>query len=162
MVCWIVYSYDGAMRLRTVTNPDSTVAETVYANDANGKPYVAAYDELDHQRVVWKDAYGNLAQVREKNGGSYYYTTYQYDQLGHIVQVVDAAGNATTTTWDSLGRISAQCDPDLGCWSYTYDAGGNMLSQIDAKGQATHFTYDALGRLKTKTAGGQTTTGYGQ
>ncbi|MCP4113371.1 MAG: hypothetical protein GY749_48875, partial [Desulfobacteraceae bacterium] len=59
---WIVYSYDGTGRLRTSANPDGTFSEVVYANARNGKPYTASYDELRNEKVVWKDAYGNIAQ----------------------------------------------------------------------------------------------------
>ncbi|WPB74322.1 RHS repeat-associated core domain-containing protein [Archangium violaceum] len=141
-----VFSFDGLGRLRTVTNPDGTLGQRVYGNG-----YVISYDELSREKVTWTDAYGQTTQVREKNGSTYQYTTYQYDLLGNLVRVTDAAGNATTVSWDSLGRKLAGCDPDTGCSSYTYDEAGHILTYRDAKGQVSSFTYDALGRRLTKT-----------
>jgi RHS repeat-associated protein len=141
-----VFAYDGLGRLRTVTNPDGTVGQRAYGNG-----YVITYDELGRERVVWEDAYGQMTQVREKNGASYQYTTYAYDLLGRLTRVTNAAGHATTATWDSLGRKLTGCDPDTGCTTYTYDDGGLMVSRRDARGQTLTFTYDALGRPLTKT-----------
>ncbi len=141
-----VFSFDGLGRLRTITNPDGTSGQRVYGNG-----YVASYDELGREKVVWADAYGQTTQVREKNGSTYQYTTSKHDLLGNLVRVTDAAGNVTTVTWDSLGRKLTGCDPDTGCSSFTYDAAGHILTYRDAKGQVSTFTYDALGRRLTKT-----------
>ncbi|WPB78998.1 RHS repeat-associated core domain-containing protein [Archangium violaceum] len=140
------FSYDGLGRLRTATNPDGTSAQRVY-----GYGYVATYDELGQEKVTWTDAYGQPVQVRERNAGSYAYTTYQYDLLGNLVRLRNAANHTTSVTWDSLGRKLQGCDPDTGCTSYSYDAAGLMLSRRDAKGQLTSFSYDALGRVLTTT-----------
>jgi RHS repeat-associated protein len=154
-------------RQRIATNPDGSYKEVVYANDANGKPYTAYYDELQHEQVTWKDAYGNLIQVREKATMDgvlqYLYTTYEYDLLGNPVRIMDARQNATsvtTTTWDSLGRKLSTDDPDMGHWTYTYYEDGSLHTQTDAKGQVTALTYDALGRITSKTVAGQLAASY--
>jgi RHS repeat-associated protein len=149
---WETYTYDAAGRLSAATHPGGgSSTSSVYANDASGKPYVASYDELGHEKVTWNDAYGRLIQVREKNGAEYYTTTYQYDVLGKLLQVQDHAGNTSTMSYDSLGRKLTMNDVDMGGSSYTYDSGGLLLTQTDANGQTIAFTYDALGRVKTKT-----------
>jgi len=141
-----VFSFDGLGRLRRVTNPDGTYGQHVYGNG-----YVVTFDELGQERVEWRDAYGQKSQIREKNGGSYLYTKYQYDLLGNLVRVEDVNGGVTTVTWDSLGRKRGICEPNTGCSSFSYDAGGLLLTQSDARGQLIRFTYDALGRPRFKT-----------
>ncbi|HEY3358706.1 MAG TPA: toxin TcdB middle/N-terminal domain-containing protein [Polyangia bacterium] len=140
-----LYAYDGAGRLRTVTHPDGAAAQRYYGNG-----YVLDYDELGHERVVWKDAFGRVSQIRERNAGAYAYTTKQFDVLGRLLRQVDAAGNVTTAAYDSLGRKYSECTPDTGCTSYAYDAAGRLLRQTDAKGQTITHTYDALNRIKTR------------
>jgi RHS repeat-associated protein len=142
---WVVYAYDGAGRVQTVTNADGSVSQRSYGNG-----YAATYDELGAERVEWHDAYGRKIQIRERNGGSYAATTYRYDVLGNVVQSVDAAGSVSTFTWDSLSRKRSACDPDTGCHTYTPDALGRVLAQTDAKGQTVSATYDALGRVRTR------------
>ncbi len=147
---WATYAYDGPKRMRTMTLPDGNFAEIVYGNDANGKPYEIHYDELGHERTIWKDAYGNIAEIREKNGAAYYHTTYEHDVLNRLVRAVDALGNVSLFTWDSLGRRLSSNDPDMGYWTYRYDSGGNLTAQTDAKGQTVYFEYDPLNRMTHK------------
>ena len=148
---WVEYEYDGAGRMIKTYNPDGTFAQTVYGVDYYGKPYVASYDEMGKEKVTWKDVYGNLVQVREKNGDEYYYTTYEYDLQGNLVRVMDDKKNLSTFTWDTLGRKLSTDTPEMGEWFYAYNDDGSLHTQTDAKGQTVSFVYDDLGRLTTKT-----------
>jgi RHS repeat-associated protein len=141
-----VFAYDGAFRLRTATNPDGTYGEMIY-----GDGFVAHYDELGHEKVVFKDGLGRTIEILEKNWDETYKTSYQYDALGHLVRVKDALGNESTFAWDSLGRKVAMCDADAGCWTYKYDAVGQLVSHTAANGQTVTYDYDAIGRMTSKT-----------
>lgn len=147
---WISHSYDGAGRPRRAVNPDGTYSEVVYSMDEDAKPYQAVYDELGHEKVIWKDTQGNLLSVREGNRGERYQTSYQYDIIGNLLRVTDALGRSSSFIYDSLGRKVAGQDMDMGRWTYQYDPYGKLLSQTDAKGQTVRFEYDALGRVLTK------------
>lgn len=148
---WVVTSYDGLGRPRTVTHADGSYSENVYANDSNGKPYTAIYDENGNEKLHWADTQGKLTRIREKNGSAYYYTNYQYDVLDRLTRVVDHDGNATTVTWDSLGRKRTTQDPDTGLHTYEYDDGGLPIRETDAAGRVTTFSYDNLGRMISRT-----------
>ena len=50
---------------------------------------------------------------------------HQYDVLGNLTNVTDAANNQTTITYDTLSRKTSMTDPDMGYWVYQYDANGN-------------------------------------
>jgi YD repeat-containing protein len=81
-------------------------------------------------------------------------TTYIYDVLGNLIEVIDDAGNHTYMTYDWLSRKKDMTDPDMGHWYYYYDNNGNLIAQVDNKQsqhQATNLYYDALNRLKGKT-----------
>jgi len=134
-----------------IDNPDGTYTHTVYdglvttAIDANG-----------HQKRFTNDVWGQLVQVKEFEGtypGATLYATteYEYDALGHLIEVTDDADNVTTMEYDGLGRKEAMDDPDMGHWEYRYDDAGNLTKQLDARGQATCFYYDELHRLEGKT-----------
>lgn len=155
---WETYAYDGAGRQTRITHADGTSASVTYTNDAGGKPYVISLDELGHEHAAWSDTADHVTQVREKNGSAYSYTKYAYDPVGNLIGVTDQSNDTTTFTYDSLGRRTSTTDVDMGTQTYTYDAGGLPTSQTDAMGQAVTFGYDALGRVRTRTAGGQTTT----
>jgi len=150
---WTVHTYDGALRPRETFNPDDSSAEVIYYMDDNGKPSVGQYDENGNFTMTWRDAYGQLIQVRESDElwNPWYYTTYEYDMLGQLTRIVDEEGNQMTFTYDALGRKTSINDPDMGTWTYTYDDAGNLLTQTDAKGQTITYSYDDLGRPTTKT-----------
>lgn len=77
-------------------------------------------------------------------------TWYEYDVLGNLTEVTDAANNVTTMNYDALGRKVNMTDPDMGYWTYGYDNAGNLISQTDLKGQDIRFFYDAINRLTEK------------
>lgn len=77
-------------------------------------------------------------------------TGYEYDVLGNLTEVTDAANNVTTMTYDALGRKVNMTDPDMGYWTYAYDNAGNLVTQTDPKQQIIIFAYDELNRLTSK------------
>jgi RHS repeat-associated protein len=77
-------------------------------------------------------------------------TTYTYDTLGNLTQVVDANNNTTTMSYDWLARKTGMSDPDMGSWSYGYDSNGNLTTQTDAKSQTITMVYDSMNRLTNK------------
>jgi len=78
-------------------------------------------------------------------------TQYEYDGLGNLKTVTDARGNATSRTFDKLGRVLTETDALGGIVSYEYDAFGEVTKVTDARGYATTKTYDRLGRLLSVT-----------
>jgi YD repeat-containing protein len=121
-----------------VTNTDGTTVTTAY----QGRQ-AAVLDELGHQTIRERDAFGRLVSSRQYLGvftGSnwsataYVTATYSYnirDQLNSVV-VSDGVTPAVTTssmTYDTAGRKTAMTDADLGAWSYPFDklrAGSTM------------------------------------
>ncbi len=143
---WTYYAYDPMGRVTEVTNPDGTTLSKSYMQ---GRTTIV--DASGHRRVEERDVYGRLVKVGEyAAAGLYATTTYQYDVLGNLLFVKDAANNQTTMTYDTLSRKRTMHDPDMGNWSYSYDANGNLLSQTDAKLQTISFSYDALNRVQAK------------
>ena len=79
--------------------------------------------------------------------------SYGYDAAGRQNQVVDAAGNTWTTTYNLLGQKVASHDPDVGDNLYQkpdgssgYDPAGNLTDSRNGDGQWLHFHYDLLNR----------------
>ncbi|HDI13031.1 MAG TPA: RHS repeat protein, partial [Hadesarchaea archaeon] len=141
----IRYEYDVTGRVVKMTYPDGTSVTSAHSDwtttttDAKGNSIRKTYD-----------AYGRLVKIEEFNLGDVYTTTYSYDAMGNLVQIVDAKGNITTMTYDTLGRRISLDDPDMGEWLYWYDANGNLTGERDAKGEMISYTYDALNRLVRK------------
>ena len=141
-----VFAYDGAGRIRSITNPDGSQSHITY-----GVGYSVLLDELGREKVLWSDPWGRTTQIREKNGQTYAYTTYERDPLGRVLRVVDAAGNPFGYSFNSLGWKVAECDPDVGCLDYTYDGAGNLLTQRNARDEVITYSYDEGGRRTSRT-----------
>ena len=147
--------YDPLDRVTQVTQPDTSTTKTFY----NGHQ-TAVIDANSHMTISETDDFGRLRKVKEYaetftspswSAAVYATTTYDYDELNNLIQVIDAQGNVTDITYDRLSRKTEMNDPDMGRWYYHYDALGNLIAQVDAKATATNLYYDDLNRLTDKT-----------
>jgi RHS repeat-associated protein len=73
-------------------------------------------------------------------------TTYSYDALGRLVQIIQGS-QTRSYTYDSLGRRISEANPESGTVTFIYDDSGNVTQKTDARGVVTGYTYDALNRL---------------
>jgi len=160
---WTYFDYDAVARVTTTTtfNEAGTPITTTTTYD---REFTTTIDANKHAKVKEKDGLGRLIQVGEYSGTGtpqdpyelYATTNYQYDPMGNLVKVIDAAGNQTTMVYDTLSRKIKMTDPDMcssqdpnACyWIYQYDANGNLTSQTDAKSQTILFSFfnPAIGR----------------
>jgi RHS repeat-associated protein len=159
---WTETLYDVLGRQIRVNFPDGTYAQTAYDHHE-----VIVTDPRGKVKITNTDSHHRVSQVEEINGGTSYFTNYEYDAADSLVKVTNAAGHKTHNVYDSLGRKVAMCDPNMGtlstlttcttttagAWVYTYNLAGDMLTQKDAKNQTLTFTYDSLGRPVTKKQG---------
>ncbi|NTV29700.1 MAG: RHS repeat-associated core domain-containing protein, partial [Candidatus Omnitrophica bacterium] len=157
-----VYDYDELGRMVKATGADGAYVSYVYTLSTD-----TVIDANGHKKVSVKDARGRVARVEEYSGADgrskqypatafslYAATTYEYDIKGNITRVLDASGNATTMSYDALGRKTDMSSPDMGLMRYAYDAAGQLTVQTDAQNMTTALVYDALGRLSSKASGG--------
>ena len=144
--------YDAAERLATVTDPAGNVTAFTYDTAGNitrlveteqsvsGAASVSfdfGYDTLG--RRLWsEDALGNREQTL-------------WDAHSNPIVSIDAEGNITARTFDSLGLLLSETWPEGIAVSYSYDAARRLVSYTDALGQTTTYQYDSLGRLTSVT-----------
>jgi RHS repeat-associated protein len=139
-------TYDEVGRELTTTHPDGG---TITRTHGDGFGTISA--PLGNVRTSWFDAYGRVTKLREVIGGTNYHTFFYYDLLGRRTKSVDALGNQTLATYDSLGRVLQKTDPDKGLWRYAYDGVGRVTRETDALNNATQLAYDAIGRVTKRT-----------
>ena len=159
------YTYDGAGRLVTETNPLGHVMTNVYdaagnrtsVTDANNKTTTYTYDAAN--RV--------LTQTAPDTG----VTTYTYDVVGNKLTERNPTNQTTTYTYDANNRLASVTTLLGHKTTYFYDGNGNLTKQVEPRGNVaganpddydTLFTYDAAGRLLTESdpLGNTTTYGY--
>ncbi len=122
-------------------------------------------------------SYGELGSVSASSGGSALYSyTLSRDALGRITgkaETVQGTTSSYTYGYDDAGRLTSASKSGAVAESYSYDDNGNRLSgttsassasgTYDAQDRMTaygaaSYTYGPSGDLRTKAAGGQTTT----
>lgn len=74
-------------------------------------------------------------------------TGFEYDAHDRVTALIDARNNTTRLIYDDLGLKVAEVSPDAGIQLYRYDAAGRRIARIDERGVITQFHYDAAGRL---------------
>ena len=136
------YTYDVLGR-PTAVNPATGgqityqyTGNTSLVTDQEGKRKQYTYNDFGKvSTVTEEDSSGNLTQN----------TTYQYDTLGRLIQIVQGV-QTRSFAYDSLGRLTSETNPESGTMTYTYDDNGNRLTRTDARGIVTTSTYDVLNR----------------
>jgi len=169
--------YDALGRVNLVIPQDGTSSTNNVSTSYTGN-CTTVKDEVGHARISCSDALGRLTQVTEPNPASgsltsgAYPTYYYYDALGNLLCVeqhgdqssssANCSNPADLTTYggnwrvrkfsyDSLSRLTASVNPEVGKISYVYDANGNVSSKTDNRGITTTYLYDALNRMYDRT-----------
>ena len=67
--------------------------------------------------------------------------------MGLIQTVTDARGKATTTTYDTYGRVTGESRPEFST-TYSYKTGEDLLASVNSNnGTRTVYAYDTYGRV---------------
>jgi RHS repeat-associated protein len=171
-------SYDALSRPIQVTDSGNGIVTFSYAqNDAYQTTKPAPTGENTKQRQYEYDALGRLTSVCEITSGTSswpggacaqanpvtgYWTQYTYDFLNNLTGVSQNAQSSSqqtrSYTYDDLGRITAETNPESGTTTYVYDTDatcgtyhGDLVKKVDQVGNTTCFAYDALHRITSVT-----------
>jgi len=175
-------TYDALNRPLSVTDGGGGTINYTYTNNDVLQvvgPAPPWDSENTKQKQLEYDGLGRLSSVCEitttGNGGGTcnqtgtssppigFWTKYSYDVLGHITGVTQNAQAASgsqqtrTYTFDMIGRLTSETNPETGTVSYTYDtadstcgsntSAGDLVEKKDAMGNYTCFKYDGLHRV---------------
>jgi RHS repeat-associated protein len=130
--------------------PDHVLRQVKAVQDPNVNSGISTLPGAPH--VMYHDTRGNVVAVQEYNrlDRTHYVTLntqYSYDPLDELLDVLDASGNSTAATYDSVGRMVTLDSPDMGLTQYNYDAFGNLGSKVTArlraKNEAITYQYTA-------------------
>jgi RHS repeat-associated protein len=95
---------------------------------------------------------GACGQAHAQNG---FITKYTYNMLGKITKVIQGA-QTRTFSYDALGRLLSESNPESGTTNYTWDSAttkcmtpfpGKLVQKSDANGNTVCLNYDFFGRL---------------
>jgi len=154
----------GGTATNTYTQNDVLVTVGPGPTGENTKRRNLEYDALSRLTSVCEittlSGSGTCAQTNAQTG---YWTKYTYDALGDLTGVTQNAqpnGSAQTRSYsyDSLGRLSSETNPENGTTTYVYDSdstcgtySGDLVKRVDAAGNTMCSTHDALHRVTSIT-----------
>jgi len=166
-----ITSYDALGRKTLLTDSGGrNITFTYNQNDAyrtigpapsgeNSKRKQFEYDALRRLTSICEvtnvSGSGQCAQTSVATG---YWTQYSYDPLNHITAVTlnaqsSGSRQSRSYTYDLLGRMTAESNPESGVTTYVYDADstcgtshGDLVKKVDAVGNTICFAYDSSHR----------------
>jgi YD repeat-containing protein len=156
---------NGSISLDYTNYPDTFQTIGPAPTGENTKRKQFEYDGLGRLgsvcEVTGLSGSGACAQLAPQTG---YWTKYTYSPLGKLTGVTQnaQAGSGTQTrayTYDMLGRVASENNPETGNSTYSYDSlssdascgtvtsAGDLLKRVDAVGNVTCYKYDVLHRV---------------
>ncbi|HZT72126.1 MAG TPA: hypothetical protein VE996_00565 [Terriglobales bacterium] len=153
-------TFDGLGRVLKTTAPDGSATTDTYSANAT-----EATDPAGIRRILEDDGWGDLWQVCEVSGqpgsgncnlavaGSGFLTQYGYSPLGKLTSV-NEGGQTRSFSFDWLGRMTSETNPESGTTNYTFDSdptcgssAGDLVKRVDAMGNVTCYQRDAWHRV---------------
>jgi RHS repeat-associated protein len=143
------YTYDALSRKTKETEADGvSTVNTAYCGS-----WTLVTDATGKWRRSRSDALGRLVEVDEPNSTTanvnstgcpgtndpVWITSYSYDAIGNLTQVVQNGSHTRTFTYDSLARLLTSNNPETGTITYTYNPDGTVLTKKDAQAITTCF-----------------------
>ncbi len=143
------YKYDNRGRKTEEKDVLSTTESytTQLTYDSTG--YLSTQTDKENRITTYQyDELGRRVKVIDPLMAS---TEYTFDNGGNLIVLKDSKGNTTTFEYDRNSRLKKETRPLGQATMYQYDATGNLTRKIDGKNQKTEYEYDDAGRLmKTK------------
>ncbi|ANY67516.1 hypothetical protein BBD42_14315 [Paenibacillus sp. BIHB 4019] len=136
---------------------DNLVAVT----DALGRTERFGYDGLGRVNAMWDASGVQIAQLDYDAAGNRVAeinalgqaTRYRFNKAGQIAAKENAKGQQTTFAYDAVARITEVMEHDEATYRQSYDGEGQITSYTDANGNETKLTYDRSGLLEQEENG---------
>lgn len=149
-------SFDAGNRLLTRTLPAlvtvfgerPTTPEERFTYDGFGRLSAHRDVRLATTSYTYDGLTDRVRSVALPGGGS---RSYEYDEAGNPVRLVDALGLVTTQTFDAAQRLTKRSVGGARTTAYGYDAVGNVTSVAYPSGQTIGNAFDAFRRLTRQT-----------
>ncbi|MHB8835966.1 MAG: InlB B-repeat-containing protein [Candidatus Methylomirabilia bacterium] len=142
------YDYDENNRLRRTRQANGDFEEQLYDENGNltsKKLYSAAAPTVPYRTTIQEyDFLNRLTAISV--AGDPYRVSYGYDAQGNLTTVTDPIDQATSYSYDDLGRQERVVSPETGTTDFTHDEAGNVVSRTDNLGRAISYAFDGLNR----------------
>jgi RHS repeat-associated protein len=152
--------YDGLGRITSSTDFVGNTASAVYLTselsvvltdpEQSSGSHPGSFAQITrdgHGRTIASDVH--LANGPQGVSGDLM-TTVDYQATGEPVSITQTSPSGAVErdmTYDSLGRMVQNTEPNAGTWTYAYNAEGQLVGTSDARGCGENLYYDPGGRI---------------
>ncbi|WP_269630897.1 Ig-like domain repeat protein [Pelomonas sp. BJYL3] len=130
-------TYTQRQRLDALERP---TADTLLNPTPLGEEGLVSYSTYDLR--------GRLKTSTDANGKT---TSYSYDALGRLTELMDSLGNKTISRYSAWGDLLALTDPNGRTNAFEYDRLGRVTKETLPMGQSVQYRYDAAGNTTGRT-----------
>ncbi|MBW7458618.1 hypothetical protein K0U00_31705, partial [Paenibacillus sepulcri] len=133
--------------------PTQTLAQYTYDNIGN---MLTTTDGLTpaHTSTYAYDALGQLGSVSSTVNGTVQVTSYRYDMMGNLTQILFPDNKTTVKKYDEAGRLIQNTEAAVSgknnVENYYYDNNGNQTKLVDRNGTRFKYTFDGRNFLQKK------------
>jgi RHS repeat-associated protein len=149
------YVYDGDGRtVKQVAYNDGTATwetDTTYGGNyatvvppSGGTSQTTFINGLTQTAAIYQ-YHAGVAPSPADPPADYDQTSYTYTPAGKLASIT-ASANTWKYSFDGLGDMTSQTDPDAGTSTSTYDNAGQQTGTTDARGKTISYVYDQDGR----------------
>jgi RHS repeat-associated protein len=114
-------------------------------------------DALNNRTTYTYNVMNRLTQIVQPGNLT---TTFTYDTRGRRTSDTDANSKVTSYGYDDADRLLSVTDANSGLTAYGYDTENHLAAITDAMGRVTGFGYDSLGRVTSVTFPSQLSESY--
>lgn len=143
------WEYDALDRVTKIT--DALGNEQINRYDANGQIWQVTHrykkpDATYDVRNVVTRTFDAADRVKTETNTLGFVTTYDYDEVGNLISVLDAEDHTSRFEYDAMNRRTAVEDATGYRTETEYNLRGDVLAITNANGERAEFEFDELGR----------------
>ena len=146
-------TYDVLDRVLTVTLPDAAVTTTEYSFGRDRDRKIQFSTRMTDANGIWKESFTNIRGLTKAVAEKYdddniidIWTSYNYNGINELIQVLDDQDNSIKSDYDWFGRRTAVHHPDAGTTTFEYDLASNLTKKVTANlattGTGITYAYD--------------------
>ncbi len=147
----ISFEYDAARRLTGIADAQGNSLDYILDSEGN-RLETRISDPSGILRYRQRQVYNQLGQLIQSVDANNHDTDYAYDANDNLTQTTDARQHVTQQDYDILDRLQTITDALNGTTQYTYDSQDNITGVTDPTNLTTTYVYDDLGNLTSQTS----------
>ena len=142
---WVTTQYDTLRRITKRILEDNSQSTFSYSTKT-----LTVTDPAGHQRKSQFDGLHRTVTIYEpdptNNNSLTLQTTFAYMVLGRVATITQGS-QARTFSYDGMGRLASETQPESGTTSYQYNSFDKITQRTDNRGVITSYSYDTVDRL---------------